>query len=638
MTIAFLLEVHLAASLFLLATMPAGPRGSKNPAVAPAVRGEVGRGKERRNRSESHCARGRQGGRRNDGHCARGRQGGRRNDGGLHGGEVDNGKKSRHRFESCCASGRRHGGGGEAKINKEFRSTVAERSGKKVPAVGGEAKKETPQTKKAPMKDDKTQEKRQKVIASDTRQSSASSRHKEKTMKHGKTQEKSMKMMDRSASDRFSDRQHGSASSTKKNYAVVGRAKASGSKRSDPAVGRATASGHKRSAPAVGRATDSVSKRSAPAIGSTTASSSKRSAPAIGRSTTTDSGKRSAPAPAVGGAADPGSKRSDPVVACSGSIRGAPVDDDLYTYTSYSGDEHSRESTPEPSDSEACSERHRRERRKSPSRRRSPLRRQREQLRRREPDLSPPRRQQVKLIPAPGCSHSDRLAVGSRPTFPGGFWFGINYQMDIEGEEIRGRFFRAMEALQRYGEQLNPLPKIFHESERECRHRQPAVGGRGKGKGAMSWAAPAWTRRVWTPREKRVAAVMWFVSKHKGEYRQWNRQRWGSGGSEAEGTTEEWRKVGSLDPDHSLITHRQLQLHPAGPAAVAAPVHGSTIVRRSVGQPLAAPSYEVSYEARNVFITSLPEVLLRNLYECPVAEVYEEYLESEVIIGKMPNA
>ena len=202
MTIAFWLEVHLAASLFLLATMPAGPRGSKNPAVAPAVRGEVGRGKERRNRSESRCA--------------RGRQGGRRNDGGLHGGEVDNGKKSRHRFESCCAGGRRHGGGGEAKINKEFRSTVAERSGKKVPAVGGEAKKETPQTKKAPMKDDKTQEKRQKVIASDTRQSSASSRHKEKTMKHGKTQEKSMKMMDRSASDRFSDRRHGSASSTKK--------------------------------------------------------------------------------------------------------------------------------------------------------------------------------------------------------------------------------------------------------------------------------------------------------------------------------------------------------------------------------------------------------------------------------------
>ena len=56
---------------------------------------------------------------------------------------------------------------------------------------------------------------------------------------------------------------------------------------------------------------------------------------------------------------------------------------------------------------------------------------------------------------------------------------------------------------------------------------------------------------------------------------------------------------------------------------------GSTIVRRSAGQPLAA-----AYEARNVFIANLPEVLLLHMHQLTAKTVYHEWLECEVIIGK----
>ena len=57
----------------------------------------------------------------------------------------------------------------------------------------------------------------------------------------------------------------------------------------------------------------------------------------------------------------------------------------------------------------------------------------------------------------------------------------------------------------------------------------------------------------------------------------------------------------------------------------------STIVRRSAGQPLAA-----AYEARNVFIVNLPEVLLKHLHKRTAAELYKEWLTCEVIIGRKP--
>ena len=72
----------------------------------------------------------------------------------------------------------------------------------------------------------------------------------------------------------------------------------------------------------------------------------------------------------------------------------------------------------------------------------------------------------------------------------------------------------------------------------------------------------------------------------------------------------------------------------------------STIVRRFTGQQLAAAAFwrraagqplAAAYEARNVFITNLPEVLLLNLHERTAAQVYHEWQQCEVIIGKRPR-
>ena len=57
----------------------------------------------------------------------------------------------------------------------------------------------------------------------------------------------------------------------------------------------------------------------------------------------------------------------------------------------------------------------------------------------------------------------------------------------------------------------------------------------------------------------------------------------------------------------------------------------STIVRKAARRPLAA-----AYEARNVFITSLPEVLLLHMYRRTAKELYEEWLACDIIIGKRP--
>ena len=129
---------------------------------------------------------------------------------------------------------------------------------------------------------------------------------------------------------------------------------------------------------------------------------------------------------------------------------------------------------------------------------------------------------------------------------------------------------------------------------------------------------------------------------HEGEYRRWH-PAWGS-----HVDNEDWQKisqpaVGGLGADHPLLRHPQLQLIPmtslppsdlqsARQMAMSGSGSGSTIVRRSAGQPLAA-----AYEARNVCITSLPEVLLFHLHQRTAEKVYQEWLECEIIIGKRPR-
>ena len=134
---------------------------------------------------------------------------------------------------------------------------------------------------------------------------------------------------------------------------------------------------------------------------------------------------------------------------------------------------------------------------------------------------------------------------------------------------------------------------------------------------------------------------MGLVQMHEGEYRRWHPD-WGS----SSGEDEDWQKilqpaVGGLGADHPLLRHRQLQLSPMTSSfpsdlqsarQMAMSGSGSTIVRRSAGQPLAA-----AYEARNVFIINLPEVLLLHMHWCTAEQVYQEWQECDAIIGKRPR-
>ena len=160
---------------------------------------------------------------------------------------------------------------------------------------------------------------------------------------------------------------------------------------------------------------------------------------------------------------------------------------------------------------------------------------------------------------------------------------------------------------------------------REGGGRRPAVGGKGKGK----------TGKVWGWRDERVHSVMGLVLMHAGEYRRWHPD-WGV----SPDRNQDWQPaVGCLGPDNTFLAHHQLWVWAAAPPSdlhrarqMASGSSGSTIVRRAAGQP-----FPDAYEARNVFITNLPEVLLLLLHTRTAAQVYQEWQQCEVIIGKRPR-
>ena len=135
---------------------------------------------------------------------------------------------------------------------------------------------------------------------------------------------------------------------------------------------------------------------------------------------------------------------------------------------------------------------------------------------------------------------------------------------------------------------------------------------------------------------------MGLVQMHEGEYRRWH-PAWGA----SPGGNEDWQKilqpaVGGLGADHPLLRHHQLQLSPmtssppsdlqsAREMARSGSPSGSTILRKAAGQP-----WTTAYEARNVYIANLPEVLLR-MHQCTAKAVYQEWLQCELIIGKRPR-
>ena len=120
--------------------------------------------------------------------------------------------------------------------------------------------------------------------------------------------------------------------------------------------------------------------------------------------------------------------------------------------------------------------------------------------------------------------------------------------------------------------------------------------------------------------------VMALVLMHEGEYRRWH-PAWGA----SPGGNEDWQEIGGRGADHPLL--KPPRLHPFGwPTSdlrMALSGVGSTIVRKSAGQPAA-------YEARDVFITNLPEVLLFHMHQRTAEQVYQEWQKCEVIIGRRP--
>ena len=71
-----------------------------------------------------------------------------------------------------------------------------------------------------------------------------------------------------------------------------------------------------------------------------------------------------------------------------------------------------------------------------------------------------------------------------------------------------------------------------------------------------------------------------------------------------------------------------------------APQFGATrqkIVETRIGRSSCSEPLAAAYEARNVFITNLPEVLLLHMDKCMAKQLYQEWQQCEVIIGKRPR-
>ena len=148
---------------------------------------------------------------------------------------------------------------------------------------------------------------------------------------------------------------------------------------------------------------------------------------------------------------------------------------------------------------------------------------------------------------------------------------------------------------------------------------------------------------VWDWKDERAHSVMGLVQLHEGEYRRWH-PNWGPS---PPGLNQDWQMiwqpaVGGLGADDPFVCHRQLLLIPltssppsdlqsAREMARSGSSSGSTIVRKAAGQP-----WTTAYEARNVYIANLPEVLLR-MHQCTAKAVYQEWLQCEIIIGKRPR-
>ncbi len=245
---------------------------------------------------------------------------------------------------------------------------------------------------------------------------------------------------------------------------------------------------------------------------------------------------------------------------------------------------------------------------------------------------SSPPAQRVSLVPAaalvptvpkhpPPPPPPKRAPPASLPLADHGFWFGHNRQLDIEGPAVCGRWIKAKSEFMWLGE-WRPLPKIFHSGG------DPMARKGGKSKGKVKGK-----RKATTLEEERVFAVMGLVIKHECEYREWS-ECWGPKAPAVGGIVPGWtRYMGPMPTkaEQPFFYHKQLSLSVGHSSSSSVSSAGSSILHTSaaqVGQPLAA------YDSRDVFIVSLPELFIANIDHRTAADIYSEWLEAEIIIGR----
>ena len=208
-----------------------------------------------------------------------------------------------------------------------------------------------------------------------------------------------------------------------------------------------------------------------------------------------------------------------------------------------------------------------------------------------------------------------------------GFWFGRHHPLNIEGPEVCGRWIaqknylweeggmheywnRTRQRFERYWRGIENLPKLFHHG-----------GYFGKAQ-----------RKRGSEEEVRVHAVMALVSAHEFEHRR-AMPHWGPIPEPAIGGISIGWKIyhePAPSPDHPVFGHAQLQ-RSIGYRSLWPARGDSTIVRKAAGK-----SMDVAFEARDVCIVGLPELFLRHLHTRTAEELYEEWLDAEIIIGKKP--
>ncbi|MCP5115270.1 MAG: hypothetical protein GY953_30950 [bacterium] len=165
-----------------------------------------------------------------------------------------------------------------------------------------------------------------------------------------------------------------------------------------------------------------------------------------------------------------------------------------------------------------------------------------------------------------------------------------------------GRWIHAKKSLEKQGER-RPLPVLFHRGG-DIERRQYFKGGKGKGK---------------SKEELRVAAVMGLVAHHECEHRAWD-SRWGPKPAVGGDGSDGWQSYDG-QVDTRFFKNKQLV------ASIGCSSAGCSIQRPAAG----------GQEGRDVFVVSLPELLLASVDMREAADIYNEWSKTEIIIGKKPR-